>query len=132
MSTPKTIHAAGVKKHCVIVCGPEISRDERVVGELQKSALVLNNPDLITVEAAVARVRADLLLLEISQIDLHGIEIIKRLKSRYPRMQIIIVDGDGNREVVAQAFHYGATDAFRKPYNSALLVERVRALLRSQ
>lgn len=45
------------------------------------------------------------------------------MKKQFLDPIIIVIDGDGDWEVISQAFSY------RKPYKRALIVERVKALL---
>jgi PleD family two-component response regulator len=68
-------------------------------------------------------------IIEISEENSAELELIKRIKDQFPDTVIILIDGDDGREVIARAFSYGVKDAFRKPYNYALIVERVQALL---
>lgn len=44
-------------------------------------------------------------------------ELMKRMKNHVSNIVIILIDGDGNRDVIARAFLYGVQDAFRRPYN---------------
>jgi response regulator RpfG family c-di-GMP phosphodiesterase len=53
------------------------------------------------------------------------LKIIKRMKNHVPNIVIILIDGHGNRDVIARVFSYGIQDAFRRPYNRVLMVERV-------
>jgi PleD family two-component response regulator len=66
---------------------------------------------------------------EISQEHPTEVDLIKHMSAQFPDTVIIVVDGDADREVIARAFSYGVKDAFRKPYNRALIVGRVKALL---
>ncbi len=118
-----------MEKHCVLVSGPTVAIDEELVDELQKSAKVLKNTDNNQVEAIISERKVDLILLEISKDHSSEVEIIKNVKSRYPNIEIILIDGNKDRELTAKAFSYGAKDAFRKPYKSPLIVERVNAIL---
>jgi DNA-binding response OmpR family regulator len=68
-------------------------------------------------------------LFEISKERSADVDLIMRIKQQFPDTIIIAIDGGRNQEVIAQAFSYGAKDAFRKPYKQALMVERVQALL---
>ena len=71
--------------------------------------------------------RIDGILLEI---DSHGkeLEIVKRLHEQCPRIPVIALGTNLPREIVAQAFRYGARDYFREPCKSGLLIERVEAM----
>mgnify|MGYP001088952571 CR=1 FL=1 len=118
-----------MKKHCILVSGSTVAIDEELVDELQKSAKVLKNTDNNQVEAIISERKVDLILFEISKDHFSEVEIIKSVKTRFPNIEILLINGNQDRELTAKAFSYGAKDAFRKPYKSPLIVERVNALL---
>ena len=117
-------------KHCILISGSTIALDTKLVTELQKIAAVVTNLDNSNVESFIENTQVDLILLEIFNKKRSEIEMIKTIKNRYPRVEIILINGEGNQDLMAEAFKYGARDAFRKPYKTALIVERVDALLR--
>jgi len=119
-------------KHCILISGSTIALDTKLVTELQKIAAVVTNLDNNNVESFIENTRIDVILFEILNKKLSEIEMIKTIKSRYPRVEIILINGEGNQDLIAKAFKYGARDAFRKPYKIALIVERVNAILRSK
>ena len=117
------------KKRCVLMSGRSLCNDQVLSDALQKIAVVVKSAANSQVEALMATKPVDLVILEISQEHLADVDLIKHLKQQFPQTVIIVVDGDADREVIARAFSYGAKDAFRKPYNRALIVERVKVLL---
>ena len=119
-------------KHCILISGSTIALDTKLVTELQKVAAVVTNLDNSNVESFIENTQVDLILLEIFNKKRSEIEMIKTIKNRYPRVEIILINGEGNQDLIAKAFKYGARDAFRKPYKIALIVERVNAVLRSK
>ena len=119
-------------KHCILISGSTIALDTKLVTELKKIAAVVTNLDNNNVESFIENTRIDVILFEILNKKLSEIEMIKTIKSRYPRVEIILINGEGNQDLIAKAFKYGARDAFRKPYKIALIVERVNAILRSK
>lgn len=116
-------------KHCVLVSGPTIAHDEKLKGELEEFAVVLTSDDNSQIESILSGTKVDLIILEISNANLHEIEVIKIVKTKFPGTEIILVDGDGDQELIAQAFAFGVKDAFRKPFRYSLLTERAVALL---
>jgi DNA-binding NtrC family response regulator len=60
------------------------------------------------------------------------IEGIGQLRSRYPELIIVLVEGPLDQAQVAVAFRQGAQDYFRSPYPPDLLVERIIALCRGR
>ena len=119
-------------KHCIIISGPTIANDDRLSNELQKNAVVLKNKDNTRIASIIANTKVDLILFEVFNENRSEIEIIKNVKSQHPDIEIILIDGERDRDVLAKAFKYGAKDAFRKPYKCALIVERVNVLLRHE
>lgn len=109
--------------------GRSLYGDEELYKALQNIAVVVKSPENSQVEAMMATRSVDLVIVEISKENPAEVELIKRIKKQFPDTIIIVIDGNGDREVISQAFSYGAKDAFHKPYNRALIVERVQALL---
>ena len=118
-----------MKKRRVLISGHSLCFDEELYGALQKIATVLKISDNHWLEALLAYNPVDLVIIEIAEENFAELELIKRVKDQFPNTVIILIDGDDGREVIARAFSYGVKDAFRKPYNRDLIVERVKALL---
>jgi DNA-binding response OmpR family regulator len=92
--------------------------------------VVLRTGDTQGIESFLGEHRVDLLIIEIAEKRDLSDDLIKRLRSRLPRMLILIVNGNGNREVIARAFSDGIVDAFHRPYDPHLIAERAIAILR--
>ena len=118
-----------MKKRRVLISGHSLSFDEELYGALQKIATVLKISDNHWLESLLTHNPVDLVIIEISEDNSAELELIKRIKNQFPDTIIILIDGNEDREVIARAFSYGVKDAFRKPYDYALIVERVQALL---
>jgi len=111
----------------ILVSGPTIAKDEDLVNKLTKIAEVLRTSQNSRIEAILKKHEVDLILVEIIKEALSDLKVIKKVKNHFPEVAIILIDG--NRELMAEAFSYGVKDAFRKPYKSSLVVERVKAVL---
>jgi len=111
-----------------MISGPTIAIDEELESELGKSAAVLKNLDNSQLGTILTNQNVDLILLEIQNDNPAEIELIEDIKSQFPDIEIILIDGNGDREVIGQAFVHGVKDAFRKPYKSALIAERLNEL----
>jgi PleD family two-component response regulator len=116
-----------MKKPCVLLSGKKISRDAALIAELQKRAEVLSNHDNTAIETVLEAQKVDVIILEVPGLHPGEVEIVQRIKTRFPQTKIIFIDG--GRELMAKAFQYGATDAYRKPYRDGMLAERVKILL---
>ena len=120
-----------MKKPCALLSGSTICRDDDLVKGLQKCVDVLKNPNNYEISTILGKNKIDLILMEITN---HyrpsEIEIIKYIRDNYPKVKVILIDGNGNKEAIARAFAFGAKDLFKKPYKIDLIVERVHALFR--
>lgn len=117
-------------KNSVLLSGPTIAHDEKLKKELEAFAVVLTSDDNSQIESILSENKIDLIILEISNANLHEIEVIKIVKTSFPDTEIILIDGNGDQELIAQAFVFGVKDAFREPYQRSLIVERGNALFR--
>lgn len=113
----------------ILISGVTIANDDALVRELQKSARVLRNEDSGNLKALIAQTSVQLLILELPEEGRREMELISQLKQRHPRLQIVVINGNGNSEALAEAFGGGVKDAFRKPYKVELVEERVREMI---
>ncbi len=118
-----------MERQCVLVSGSNVANDELLIDELRKDVTVLRNSDNSLISTIINNTKVDLVLFEISNDASSGVIIIDNVKTQYPNIKIIVIDGSGNRELVSESFSYGADDAFRSPYKGYLIVERVKAIL---
>ena len=58
----------------------------------------------------------DLLILDIRLPGADGLDILKKVKSERPMLEVIIVSGHGDMETVIKAMRLGAFDYLRKPF----------------
>lgn len=114
----------------ILISGATIANDNALIKELQKSARVLRNEDSGNLKTLIAQTSVQLLLLELPEQGRKEMELISQLKQRHPRLQIVVINGNGNSETLAEAFGGGVDDAFRRPYRVELVEERVREMLR--
>lgn len=71
----------------------------------------------------------DLLILDIRLPGADGLDILQRVKSEYPMLEVIIVSGHGDMETVIKAMRLGAFDYLRKPFRHIdiqIAIERTR------
>lgn len=113
----------------IVISGATIVNDNALVRELQKSARVLRNEDSGNLNALIAQNSVQLLILELPEEGRREMELISQLKQRHPRLQIVVINGNGNSEALAEAFGVGVEDAFRRPYKVELVEERVREMI---
>ena len=68
----------------------------------------------------------DLLLLDLRMPHLDGIEVLTRVKQRFPTLPVIMLTGNGSIEDAVKAVKLGADDFLLKPCPPATLVQRIR------
>jgi DNA-binding NtrC family response regulator len=57
------------------------------------------------------------------------LKLVPWLKSHFPQLVVVLVNGGLTQEQIASAFKEGAKDYFSDPYDVKLLAERVNALV---
>ena len=69
-----------------------------------------------------------LLILDIwlKDSNMDGIDILKKIKTEYPNMPVVIISGHGNIEIAVSAIKQGAYDFIEKPFNIEQLLVVVR------
>ena len=80
-------------------------------------------------QLVLQRMPIDILILDIRLPDANGLEVLKESKSRYPKLEVIVISGHGDMDSVIQAMHLGALDFLRKPLR---LMDLRSAIERSQ
>jgi FixJ family two-component response regulator len=73
--------------------------------------------------------RPGCLVLDVRMPEIDGLELQKRLAARGSRMPIIMLTGHGDVPMAVQALRAGALDFIPKPFDSAVLLERIREAL---
>ena len=92
--------------------------------------MVLRNQNNQNLEASLKQSKVDLLIIEIAQASAGEVDLVKWMRSQFPYVIVMLVNGNGNREVIAKAFSDGIVDAFHRPYDPHLIAERALAILR--
>jgi len=119
-----------MERTCILISGPAVSRDEQLYAELRQSVEVLRNDDNKKIMAILSSRKTDLVIIEISDRGPEEMVQVQLVRNRFPDLPVILVNGDGDQELIVAAFACGVKDAFRRPYRRHMLVERVNALLR--
>lgn len=69
----------------------------------------------------------DFILLDIHLKGCNGIDLIPRLKVRFPETHIVIITGDNSEELVLQAFKKGAKGYLYKPFSMETLLHALKS-----
>ncbi len=68
-------------------------------------------------------------LLNVRMPDINGMELLTKLKQREIIMPVIIVTGHADVAMAVRAMKAGTFDFIKKPYNDALMLERVQSAI---
>jgi DNA-binding response OmpR family regulator len=74
----------------------------------------------------------DLVYLDIHLPEMNGLQILKEIRQRFPKLPVILLTGHGSLQSAMQAIHLGATDYLLKPIDPEVLVARTRVVLQEQ
>ncbi|HUO78151.1 MAG TPA: response regulator [Thermodesulfovibrionales bacterium] len=106
--------------------------DERAFVDTLAQRLKMRELNVSTVydgEQALSYVKGiepDVMVLDLKMPGLHGIEVLREVKRRYPKMQVIILTGHGTDRDAEEAKRLGGFDFMRKPADIDNLVRRIK------
>lgn len=114
-----------------------IAEDDQVLADgllraLRSSGAAVDHvTDGVQADAALmTNTEFDLLILDLGLPKLHGLEVLKRLRSRGSSLQVLILTAADSVEERVKGLDYGADDYMAKPFALEELEARVRALTR--
>lgn len=70
--------------------------------------------------------KIDLVTMDIRMPGPSGIEVLKKIKERWPSVEVLMVTGYGTLRTAMDAIHYGACDYLLKPFDIDEIVAVVR------
>jgi DNA-binding NtrC family response regulator len=77
----------------------------------------------------------DILISDVLMPEMSGLDLLKRVKTLYPHVEVIMITGHGDMDMVIEAMHLGAVDFIKKPFSFLdiqLAIERTGKYLRLQ
>jgi DNA-binding NtrC family response regulator len=77
----------------------------------------------------------DILISDVLMPEMTGLDLLKKMKSLYPHIEVIMITGHGDMDMVIEAMHLGAVDFIKKPFSFLdiqLAIERTGKFLRLQ
>ncbi len=74
----------------------------------------------------------DVLLLDIVLPEKSGIDILPEIREKYPEMNVIMISGYGDMEVVMNSFRLGAYDYVAKPFSKDYLLASVKRCIKKR
>lgn len=78
------------------------------------------------------RTRPDAILLDIFMDDMDGIEVLKQIRERHPRLPVVLLTGYGSMTTAIEAMRLGANDYLFKPIEAAQVAERLKAAMAAE
>ena len=72
----------------------------------------------------------DIILLDLSLPDMHGLEVLRQLRVARIETPILILSGSDDSESKLKGFGFGADDYMTEPFNRDELVARIHAIIR--
>jgi len=112
-------------KKKILICDDELGVRESL------NLILSDDYDLVFAEDGLQAIKEvtsspfDAILLDIKMPKLHGLEILKQIKSLKPKLPIIIVTGYQSAEIAQQAVSEGASDYIPKPFDSSQILKAV-------
>jgi DNA-binding response OmpR family regulator len=114
-----------------------VVEDDEVIGRAMVLALTGHGASVEWARSGADALRlaaptTELVLLDLGLPDMDGVEVCRRLRDRYPSLEIIVVTARNEEIDVVVGLDAGADDYIVKPFRLAELLARIRASLRRQ
>jgi len=68
----------------------------------------------------------DVVVLDVRMPGLGGLDVIKRIKSTHPDLEVVLLSGHGSSEDVDEGLRLGAADYLQKPVDLDVLIKILR------
>jgi DNA-binding NtrC family response regulator len=105
-----------LKKITFLIIDAENNSCEEMHEFLQREGFtVLTSPTAAEGWQLLMHSNIDILILDIGLPDADGLQFFRECKSNFPKLEGIIISGQGDLDSVIQAMHLGALDFLRKP-----------------
>lgn len=77
----------------------------------------------------IEKQKIDIVILDVRLPKMSGLEVLKKIKTENPDIEVIMISGHGDMNTVIEAMRSGATDYFAKPFR---LVDIQNSIMRTQ
>jgi DNA-binding NtrC family response regulator len=105
-----------------------VSNDLSLIQTLKSQHLVTLIEKIHLLSRSPILAEADIVVLDCSGNLEQGMQLLPWLKSNFPKLVVVLVNGGLTQEQIASAFKEGVKDYFSDPYDVKLLAERVHTL----
>ena len=113
----------------ILLTGPDAPFDQDLVALLKKFSCVIKNSDNKQVESILNKEKVDLIIFEVTHQKRLDLGFIKKIRNKYSTVPILLIDGNGDTDLIVNAYTSGVKDVFKKPYKCYLIAERANALV---
>lgn len=101
----------------VLVLDDEVNFTEEIEEFLQANAFISFTANNVQKGRSILKTKdIDLLILDVRLKGISGLDVLKEVKTEYPKLEVIIVSAHGDMETVIKALRYGAIDYLKKPF----------------
>lgn len=110
--------------------------DDRLITE--KIAIILNGQNFSTIIAhkpshalqILQTIKIDFLVCDVFLPEMNGLEMLSKVKKKFPQVEVVLISAHGNMETVIEALRLGAIDYIKKPLNRKDLLNALRRTAR--
>lgn len=74
----------------------------------------------------------DIILLDIFMDDMDGIQVLKHIRKRHPRLPVVLLTGYGSMTTAIEAMRLGANDYLLKPAEAEEVATRLKSALETE
>jgi two-component system, NtrC family, response regulator AtoC len=103
---------------------------ERILGEEHYHTLVARNGQIAL--DALGEELIDLVLLDLNLPDIHGLQVLRKIKELDPDLLVIVITGYASVESAVEALKMGAYDYIKKPFKADVIKLIVKLALEAQ
>src|SRR5947209_12681982 len=119
------------RKYKILLC-----EDDTNLGQVLKNYLELNDYDVILERdgrlglAAFQREKFDICLLDVMMPNMDGFTVAEEIRDVDPDMPLFFISAKTMKEDIIQGYKLGADDYITKPFDSEVLLHKIRAILK--
>lgn len=115
--------------------------DEKKITDRLSKFLISKEFDVVTANSPSAAFgiiktqKIDILISDIMLPEMNGLEVLKKVKTEFPEIEVIMISGHGDMDTVIEATRNGAVDYIRKPFGPLdiqLAIERTSKYVKIQ
>lgn len=118
-----------MSKKRILICEDEEGIRESlnlILGEEYKLAFATNGNEALRY---LEKDEPDLMIMDIKMPRKDGLETLKELRKKKPKLKVIMITGYRSVETAAEASKYGIFEYLTKPFESSVVKETVRKAL---